>query len=289
MSIEDPKRANLEGSASDAKVESGSAAGSPAPDVDAGVAWPPPEAAPGAEGDSARAGDPSGDRSGDPSADPSAAASEAKAATPGDSGVMTAPEPAAKAPAGGPAAPAGGAPAAGSDVPAAAPQEEMGLSNSTLHWLEDGDQAVPGRLTEPGTMPSYDPRAPVAGRRRAVVVVGGAGLLALIVAGSLYAQAQRRHAAEVPPAPAPVEPARDLTNRAEAALAANKIDEALDLAHLALAADARFADAHFVAATCRQSRNQPAEARDEFRKYLELAPLGTHAEAARRALTTLPP
>ena len=44
----------------------------------------------------------------------------------------------------------------------------MGLSNSTLHWLEDGEQADPSRLTEPGTMPSYDPRAPVAGRKRTV-------------------------------------------------------------------------------------------------------------------------
>ena len=81
-------------------------------------------------------------------------------------------------------------------MPAATPQEEMGLSNSTLHWLEDGEQAVPSRLTEPGTMPSYDPRAPVAGRRRAVLVVGGAGLIALIVAGYFYAQAEKRRAAQ---------------------------------------------------------------------------------------------
>ena len=86
-----------------------------------------------------------------------------------------------------------------------------------------------------------------------------------------------------------MEPARDLTNRAEAALAANNLDEALDLAHLALVADARFADAHFVLGTCRQAKNQSAEARDEYRKYLELAPLGTHAAAARRALANLPP
>ena len=77
----------------------------------------------------------------------------------------------------------------------------MGLSNSTLHWLEDGDQAVPGRLTEPGSMASYDPRAPVPGRRRAVLVVGLAGAVALIVAGTLFVNAQKRRAAE-PPAPA---------------------------------------------------------------------------------------
>ena len=62
-----------------------------------------------------------------------------------------------------PTQPADGRPPRPTTMPAATPQEEMGLSNSTLHWLEDGEQAVPGRLTEPGSMPSYDPRAPVAG------------------------------------------------------------------------------------------------------------------------------
>ena len=192
---------------------------------------------------------------------------------------MTAPEASAKAP--------GGA-MTDDEMPAATPQQEMGLSNSTLHWLEDGEQAIPGRLTEPGTMPSYDPRAPVPGRKRAYLVTGGAALIALIVAGFLYGAAQSRHAAETP-VPAVVEPARDLTTRAEAALAANHIDEATELAHLALVADQRFADAHFVVGTIKQGRNQVAEARSEFRKYLELAPLGTHAAAARKALESLPP
>jgi tetratricopeptide (TPR) repeat protein len=174
------------------------------------------------------------------------------------------------------------------DIPAATPGQEMGLSDSTLHWLEDGDQAVPGRVTEPGTMPSYDPRAPVAGRRRAVLVTGGAALIALVIAGAFYMQAEQRKAAQAP-APVVVEPARDLTNRAEFALARKRYDEALELAHLALVADQRFADAHFVVATCEQARHQPAAARDAYRKYLELAPLGTHAEAARAALATLPP
>ena len=154
------------------------------------------------------------------------------------------------------------------------PQQEMGLSNSTLHWLEDGEQAVPGRLTEPGTMPSYDPRAPGCRAAGAPYLVPAApALIALIVAGWLYGQAQKRHAAEAP-APAVVEPARNLTNRAEAALAANRIDEALELAHLALVADPRFADAHFVVANVKQGAQPAGAARDEFRKYLELAPLG---------------
>jgi hypothetical protein len=250
-----------------------SSGASPAPDVDAAVAWPPPEAAPSeATGASADAGQ------------PSAPPASEKGASTGDSGVMTAPE--ASAPAKAKAPP--GRAMTDDEMPAATPQQEMGLSNSTLHWLEDGEQAIPGRLTEPGTMPSYDPRAPVPGRKRAYLVTGGAALIALIVAGWLYGAAQSRHAAEVP-VPVAVEPARDLTTRAEAALAANRIDEATELAHLALVADQRFADAHFVVGTIKQGRNQAAEARSEFRKYLELAPLGTHAEAARKALASLPP
>jgi hypothetical protein len=236
--------------------------------VDAAVAWPPPEAAP--SGDAAAA---QGEKDASQPPSPTASGNGVPAAV-GDSGVMTAPETK-------PAPPA-------DDIPAATPEQEMGLSNSTLHWLEDGEQAVPGRLTEPGSMPSYDPRAPVPGRKRGVLVVGLAGVVALIIAVTLYGQAQSRKAAE-PPAPAAVEPARDLTNRAEAALAANQIDHALELAHLALVADARFADAHFLVGTIAQGRNEAATARDEFRKYLELAPLGTHAVAARKALATLPP
>jgi hypothetical protein len=272
MSTEETK---TDGSpSSDAKPE---AASTPAPagasatsDVDAGVAWPPPEAAP----------------AGTPAPSKDAAPPSQKEATANDSGVMTAPESGASATRD--AKPATPGTATEAEMPAATPQEEMGLSNSTLHWLEDGEQAVPNRLTEPGTMPSYDPRAPVPGRKRAFLVTGGAALIALIVAGWFYAQAQRRHAAEAP-APVAVEPARDLTTRAESALAANKADEAMELAHLALVADPRFADAHFVVGTIKQARNQPAEARAEFRKYLELAPLGTHSEAARKALASLPP
>jgi hypothetical protein len=262
-------------------------------DVDAAVAWPPPEAAPAGEataGEAVSSEAVSKDAPA-PAATPVTDAKAAPAAGPGDSGIMTAPDakPVAR-PAAGAAGEAKPPATQGEpgEMPAATPQEEMALSNSTLHWLEDGEQAVPGRLTEPGSMPSYDPRAPVPGRKRAVLVVGLAGLAALIVAGTLYGQAHKRRAAE--PAPQPVvEPARDLTNRAEAALAAHKVDEALELANLALVADQRFADAHFVVATCKQARNELVEARDAFRKYLDLAPLGTHAAAARAALASLPP
>jgi hypothetical protein len=200
-------------------------------------------------------------------------AAPAEANSAGDSQPATAEAPAASS-----------SPAADRD--SALPVEEMGFSNSTLHWLADGDASRPTTGTYPITTPSFDPTAPVAGRRRAVMVVGGAAIVAFLVAGTLYFQAGR-HRAE-PTANAP-DPARDLVTRAESALAANRVGEALDLARLALVADARSADAHFVVATCERARNNPAAARDEFRRYLALAPLGTHAEAARAALAELPP
>jgi tetratricopeptide (TPR) repeat protein len=221
--------------------------------VDAGVAWPPPEAAP-----------------------------EAQATKPVEPDTAATQPGAAAAPAKQPAA---AAPEVAGDA-AAMPEQEMGLSNSTLHWLED--ESAPAHVHEPGTLPSYDPKAPVAGRRRAVLVVGGAALVAIGIAGYFYTHAAKRQA-EAPPARAVVEPARDLTGRAQAALAANKVDDALDLANLALVADPRFADAHFVLATAMMARSNTTAARDEYRKYLELAPLGTHAQAARDALAKLPP
>ena len=63
----------------------------------------------------------------------------------------------------------------------------------------------------------------------------------------------------------------------------------MDLAHLALVADPRFADAYVVVGRVQRSSGRLTEARDAFRKYLELAPLGTHAREARDALAALPP
>jgi hypothetical protein len=169
---------------------------------------------------------------------------------------------------------------------AALPSEEMGFSNSTLHWLSDGDRSRPTTGQFPITLPSFDPTAPVAGRRRAVLVVGGAAAVALVVAGALYIHAYRHRPPPVATAP---DPARVLTARAERALAENRVAEALDLAKLALVADARFADAQFVVATCERARNDLPAAREAYRQYLALAPLGNHAEAARAALASLAP
>ena len=174
MSTEEPKPESP--ASSDAKAEAGSAGESPSPNVDAAVAWPPPEAAPSGEaGATQDAKDASQPASTAPSGNGVPAAVS-------DSGVMTAPEPAPK-----PAPPAA---ASGDDMPAATPQEEMGLSNSTLHWLEDGEQAVPGRLTEPGSMPSYDPRAPVPGRKRGVLVADREGSVVAFALGNLQERAQ---------------------------------------------------------------------------------------------------
>src|SRR5215472_15208796 len=72
---------------------------------------------------------------------------------------------------------------------ASEPKQEMGLSESTLHWLVDGEQALEGHENEPGTGPVYDSRAPVAGRKRTVAVIGGAAVVALVVAALLHFQA----------------------------------------------------------------------------------------------------
>ena len=174
------------------------------------------------------------------------------------------------------------------DVPAAEPRQEMGLSESTLHWLVDGEQAIEPVANEPGTAPHYDPRAPVAGRKRTVAVIGGAAILALVVAVVLHGQAARNRATGDAPA-ANTEPAAVLTQRAEAALAQGRAGEAMDLAHLAISSDARFSDAYIVVGKIQRDGGRLSESRDAYRKYLELAPIGTHAEEARAALSALPP
>ncbi len=165
----------------------------------------------------------------------------------------------------------------------------MGLSESTLHWLVDGEQAVEPVANDPGTAPHYDPRAPVAGRKRTVVVIGGAAIVAFVVAVALHGQAARNRADANTPAAASAEPAAVLTQRAEAALAQGRAGEALDLANLALGSDPGSADAYIVVGKVQRDTGRLPESRDAFRKYLELAPLGTHAAEARAALATLPP
>jgi len=258
------------------------------PAADGGpAAWPPQEAAPPDDGPKKTEGTAAASSPPAEASEPKPA--EANAAAKVEAKVEAAPP----APAETDKPKAEAAHAAAADEPkaeaahaAALPAEEMPFSNSTLHRLEDEDQGQEEDPSHRITVPGYDPTAPVAGRRRAVAVVGGAGALALVVTGVLYLMAPKK---AVAPEPVAAEPARELTARAEAALAANKIGDAVDLARLALVADPRFADAHFIVGVCDKARNEIPGAREELRRYLELAPLGTHAAAAREALAALPP
>ena len=168
---------------------------------------------------------------------------------------------------------------------AAEPGQEMALSESTLHWLVDGE--LPIEPTGPTLVPIYDSHAPVAGRKRAVAVIGGAAVLALVVALVLHAlAAHSEKTAAVPPS---VGSADLLIHQAEAALAQGRSAEALDLAHLATVTDPHYADAYVVIGGIQRSNGQAIDARDAYRHYLDLAPLGSHAAEARAALKTLPP
>jgi hypothetical protein len=169
---------------------------------------------------------------------------------------------------------------------ASEPKQEMGLSESTLHWLVDGEKPVEPVANDPATSPHYDSRAPVAGRKRTVAVIGGAAVVAFAIAVLLHGQAARHQTAADAPT---VEPASVLTRRAESALGAGRSGEAMELAHLAITADPRGADAYVIVGKVERDGGRVAEARDAFRKYLELAPLGTHAQEARGALAALPP
>jgi hypothetical protein len=172
------------------------------------------------------------------------------------------------------------------ELPAVEPKQEMALSESTLHWLVDGEHPIEPSEANPILAPVYDPHAPVAGRKRAVLVIGGAAVLALGIAWALHAQAARHQTAAAVPT---VETADLLIHRAEAALAAGRGAEALDLAHLAIVTDPGLADAYIVIGSVQRAGGQLNDARDSYRRYLELAPLGMHAAEAREALTSLPP
>jgi len=225
----------------------------------------------------------------EPAWPPAEARPEETSATPAELATATAPSGPGEPMATRPEEPQPGKDAEPGAAPAAELKQEMGLSESTLHWLVDGEQAIEPVANEPGTAPHYDPRAPVAGRKRTVVVIGGAAIVAFVVAVVLHGQAARNRAATTVPAVASAEPAAVLTRRAEGALAQGRSAEALDLANLALGSDSRFADAFIVVGRVQRSAGRVPETRDAYRKYLELAPLGLHAEEARAALANLPP
>ena len=162
----------------------------------------------------------------------------------------------------------------------------MGLSNSTLHWLEDGEQAVPGPADRAGhdaELRSRARRSP--GRKRAVLVVGGAGAdradrrRLLLRAGAEAAAPRRRPRPSVGRArPRPDDARRGRAGR-------EPIDEALELAHLALVADPRFADAHFVVGDGAAGRaTRPPKRATSFASTSSWRRWGRTPQAARTAL-----
>ena len=165
----------------------------------------------------------------------------------------------------------------------AEPKQEMGLSESTLHWLVDSDKPLEGPTVTSGAAHHDARQADIAGRKRAAVVLGGLLLIGLVVAIVLHVQAGRQTNER-----ANADAASVLTRRAETALAQGRRNEAMELAHLAIITDPQAPDAYIVAGSTAQAAGRPVEARDAFRRYLELAPVGHHAQEARTALAALP-
>jgi hypothetical protein len=163
------------------------------------------------------------------------------------------------------------------------PNIEMSLSESTLHWLVDADEPMALEPSDAVTEAGYEARAAVPGARRALLFIGGAGVLALIFAFILHVEAER-HKAAVGAQPVPLDSSAVLTQRAQAALVGGRPGEALDFARLAVDVDPGAADAYYIIAILQRSGGRTSEARDAFRHYLDAAPLGVHASDARKAL-----
>ncbi len=170
-------------------------------------------------------------------------------------------------------------------APAAEPKQEMSLSESTLHWMVDPEKGMEARELDPSHQSGYDFHAPALARRRAVLVVGSAGLLALIIAIVMHAVASHRP----PPVDESADSATQITRRAEVALSQGRTGEAIELAHLAISANPRVPGAYAVVGAVAQAARRNVEAREAYTKYLELAPVGPRAAEARAALAQLPP
>ncbi len=169
--------------------------------------------------------------------------------------------------------------------PSAEPRQEMTLSESTLAWMVDPEKAMEAREPDPSRQSRYDFHGPLAARRRVLILVGAAGLLALIIAVVLHVVASHRP----PPVDETADSAAQITRRAELALAQGRTGEAIELAHLAIAANPRVPGAYAVVGAVARAAGRQVEARDAYTKYLELAPVGPRAAEARAALAVLPP
>ncbi|HXJ22650.1 MAG TPA: hypothetical protein VMT03_20700 [Polyangia bacterium] len=165
---------------------------------------------------------------------------------------------------------------------AAQPKQELTLTESTLVWMVDSDKP---HEPDPTKAPRYDFRAQLAGRRRVLIFLATAGGIALIVALVLHLVAGSRP----PPVDESIDSAAQITRRAENALAQGRTGEAIELAHLAIAANPRVAGAYAVVGSVARAAGRTVEARESYARYLELAPVGPHAAEARAALAALPP
>jgi len=178
---------------------------------------------------------------------------------------------------------ANGKPEAAATKAEAEPKQEMGLSESTLHWLVDSDKPLEPPTVSSGAAHHEARQADLEGRKRAAIVLGGLLLIGLVVAIVLHVQAGNQTNER-----ANADAAAILTHRAETALAQGRRNEAMELAHLAIITDPQAPNAYIVAGNTAQAAGRPVEARDAFRKYLELSPVGPHAQEARTALAALP-
>lgn len=170
-------------------------------------------------------------------------------------------------------------------APAAEPKQEMSLSESTLHWMVDPEKGMEARELDPSYQSGYDFHGPLLARRRVMLLVGSAGLLALIVALVMHTVASHR-----PPAfDDSADSAAQITRRAEVALSQGRTGEAIELAHLAISANQRVPGAYAVVGAVARAAGRNVEARQAYTKYLELTPVGPHAAEARAALAQLPP
>src|SRR6185312_4951273 len=174
---------------------------------------------------------------------------------------------------------------ASSSPPSAEPKQEMVLSESTLHWMVDPDKEMDPAEPDPSRQSHYDFHAPAAARRRLLTLVGAAGLVALIIALVLHVQASHRP----PPVDESVASAAQISHRAELAYAQGRSGEAIELAHLAIAANPRVAGPYAVVGAVARAAGRTVEAREAYTKYIQLAPAGPRAAEARAALADLPP
>jgi hypothetical protein len=149
--------------------------------------------------------------------------------------------------------------------------------------MVDSDKEA--REPDPSKTPRYDFRSHLAGRRRVLIFLGAAGGVALIIALVLHLVASNRP----PPVDDSLDSAAQITRKAENALVQGRTGEAIELAHLAIAANPRVAGAYAVVGSVARAAGRTVEAREAYAKYLELAPIGPHAAEARAALAALPP